>query len=275
MRLRSRLSSLWRNLFHKDRVEQELSQEVQAYLEMLIEIKIKEGLHPTEARRAALIELGGMEQVKERVREIRMGQTLETIWQDLRYSARMLRKNPTFTLIAVMTLALGIGANTAIFSLLDALLLKPLPVKQPEQLVVVNTQVPGPARPGYSSYSYPVFREMREKNTAFSGMFARSGLQMSLSGGGQTERVQGEEVSGNFFSVLGVTPQLGRLLTEEDDQTPGAHPVAVISYNFWQRRFGADPQIVGQTISLNSYPFTIIGVTPQGFHGVEVGGAPD
>jgi predicted permease len=275
MRLQSRLSSLWRNLFHKDRVEQELSQEVQAYLEMLIEIKIKEGLKPGEARRAALIELGGVEQVKERVREIRMGQTLETIWQDLRYSARMLRKNPTFTLIAVITLALGIGANTAIFSLLDALLLKPLPVKQPEQLVVVNAQVPGPARPAYSSYSYPVFREMREKNTAFSAMFARSGLQMSLSGGGQTERVHGEEVSGNFFSVLGVTPQLGRLLTEEDDQTPGAHPVAVISYNFWQRRFGADPQIVGQTISLNSYPFTIIGVTPQGFHGVEIGGAPD
>ena len=199
----------------------------------------------------------------------------EDMFQDLRFGVRMLMKSPGFTLVAVLSLALGIGANTTIFSLLDAVLLKPLPVKQPEQLVVVNTQIPGRVGPGFSPYSYPVFREMRENNTAFSGMFARSGLQVSLSSGGQTERVQGEEVSGNFFSMLGVNPLLGRLLTEEDDQTPGASPVAVLSYNFWQRRFGGDPQIVGQTISLNNYPFTIIGVTPQGFHGVEVGSAPE
>ncbi|MGH9851385.1 MAG: ABC transporter permease, partial [Blastocatellia bacterium] len=199
----------------------------------------------------------------------------DEMFQDLRFGVRMLLKHKGFTLVAVFSLALGIGANTAIFSLLDALLLKPLPVKQPEQLVIVNTETPGQAGSRFSTYSYPLFREMREKNMAFSGMFARSGFQMSLSGGGQTERVQGEEVSGNFFSVLGVNAALGRLLTEEDDRTPGAHPVAVISFNYWQRRFGGDPQIVGQTISLNNYPFTIIGVTPQGFHGVEVGGAPD
>jgi predicted permease len=197
------------------------------------------------------------------------------LWQDLRYGARMLLKHKGFTLVAALSLALGIGANTAIFSLLNALLLKPLPVKQPDQLVVVNTAPPGKPERAFSSFSYPVFREMREKNTVFSGMFARSGFQMSLSGGGQTERALGEVVSGNFFSALGVNPQLGRLLTEEDDQTPGAHPVAVISFNFWQRRFGADPQIIGQTIRLNDYPFTIIGVAPQGFHGVEVGSAPD
>jgi predicted permease len=199
----------------------------------------------------------------------------EDMFQDLRYGVRMLLRSKGFTAVAVLSLALGIGANTAIFSLLDALLFKPLPVKQPEQLVVVNIQVPGRAGPGYSLYSYPVFREMREKNVVFSGMIARSGLQVSLSSGGQTERVQGEEVSGNFFSVLGVNPLLGRVLTEADDQTPGAHPVAVISFNYWQRRFGGDPQIVGRTISLNNYPFTIIGVTPQGFHGVEIGSAPD
>ena len=116
---------------------------------------------------------------------------------------------------------------------------------------------------------------MREKNSVFSGMFARDGLPVSMSGGGQTERVLAELVSGNFFEVLGVSPQLGRVFTDADDQTPGAHPVAVISYNFWQRRFGADPQIVGQTISLNGYPFTVIGVAAQGFQGVEVGVAPD
>src|SRR5262245_36887742 len=199
----------------------------------------------------------------------------EDMFQDLRFGVRMLMKSPGFGLAAVFSLALGIGANTSVFSLLDALLLKPLPVKQPEQLVIVGTQAPDQPGRVSSSYSYPVFREMREKNSVFSDMFARAGLQMSLSSGGQTERVLGEVVSGNFFSALGVNPLLGRLLTEEDDQTPGGSPVAVISFNFWQRRFGADPQIVGQTISLNSYPFTIIGVAPQGFHGVEVGAAPD
>src|SRR5262245_14300725 len=203
------------------------------------------------------------------------GIRMESILHDLRFGVRLLIKNPGFTLVAALSLALGIGANTAIFSLLDALLLKPLPVKQPEQLVIVGVDTPSQPGRGFSLFPYPVFREMREKHSVFSGIFARSGLQMSLSGNGQTERVQGEEVSGNFFSTLGVGPLLGRVLTEADDQTPGAHPVAVISFNFWRRRFGADPQIVGKTISLNGYPFTIIGVAQQGFHGVEVGDAPD
>jgi len=176
---------------------------------------------------------------------------------------------------AALSLALGIGANTAIFSLLDAVLLKRLPVKHPEQLVVVGTDTPEQPSRGISSFSYPVFRELREKNSVFSGMFAHSALSMSMSGGGQSERVLGELVSGDFFAVLGVNPHLGRVLTGADDQTPGAHPVAVISYNFWQRRFGADPGIIGQTISLNGYPFSVIGVASQGFHGVQVGVAPD
>jgi predicted permease len=199
----------------------------------------------------------------------------EDMFQDLRFGVRMLMKSPGFTLVAVFSLALGIGANTAIFSLLDALLLKPLPVKQPEQLVTVNAALPSQPGRSFSPFSYPVFREMREKNSVFSDMFARSGFQASMNASGQTERVRGEVVSGNFFSVLGLNPQLGRLLTEADDQTPGAHPVAVLSFNFWQRRFGADPNIVGKTINLNNYPFTIIGVAPQGFYSVEVGDAPD
>jgi predicted permease len=199
----------------------------------------------------------------------------DEMFQDLRFGARMLLKSKGFTTAAALSLALGIGANTALFSLIDAILLKPLPVKQPEQLVVVGTdafQQPGKVS---SSFSYPVFRDLREQNSVFSGMFAHDALPMGLSGGGQTERVLCELVSGNFFSVLGVNPHLGRVFTEADDQTPGAHPVAVISYNFWQRRFGADPQIVGQTINLNNYPFTVIGVATQGFHGIEVGVAPD
>ena len=156
----------------------------------------------------------------------------DEVIQDLRYGARMLLKNRGFTLVVALSLALGIGANTALFSLIDAILLKPLPVKQPEQLVVVGTdafQQPGKVS---SSFSYPVFRDLREQNSVFSGMFAHDALPMGLSGGGQTERVLCELVSGNFFSVLGVNPHLGRVFTEADDQTPGAHPVAVISYNF-------------------------------------------
>ncbi|HEV2666100.1 MAG TPA: permease prefix domain 1-containing protein, partial [Blastocatellia bacterium] len=134
MPLLPRLSSLWRNLFHKTRAEQELTEEIDAYLEMLIEHKINEGLDPAEARRAALIELGGREQVKENVREARAGHMIETLWRDLRYGLQMLRRDPGFTAAAVFSLALGIGANTAIFSLMDAVLLKMLPVKNPEQL---------------------------------------------------------------------------------------------------------------------------------------------
>jgi predicted permease len=197
------------------------------------------------------------------------------VWQDLRYGTRLLLKNKGFTLVATLSLALSIGANTSIFSLIDALLLRPLPVKDPNRLVVVNTTVPGSPGRAYSSFSYPVFREMQEKNTQFSGMIARSGLQMSVSTEGQAERVLGELVSGSFFSTLGVNPRLGRMLTEADDQTRGAHPVAVISFNYWKRRFAEDPQIIGRTMRLNDYPFTIIGVAEEGFHGVEVGVDPD
>ena len=197
----------------------------------------------------------------------------DDMFQDLRYGVRMLLKAKGFTTVAVLSLALGIGANTAIFSLLDAVLFKNLPIKQPEQLVVVAAAAPG--QTGQMPFSYPLFCELRDKTSGFSGMFAHDVLPMSMSGDGHTERVLGELVSGNFFSVLGAGAHLGRVLSEADDQTPGAHPVTVISYNFWQRRFGADPQIVGKTLSLNGYAFSVIGVAAEGFHGVKVGVAPD
>ena len=265
----------FKGLFNRQQKDHELSKEIESHLQMHIEDNIRLHMSPEEARRQALIKLGGIESMKEAYRDQRGLPVLEMLWQDVRYGARMLRKNPGFTLVAVLTLAFGIGANTAIFSVVDAVLLKSLPVKLPEQLVTVGTIVPGQPGPPYSSFSYPVFREMREKDTVFAGMFARSGTQMSMSGSGQTERVQTELVSGNFYSLLGVNPHLGRLFTEADDQTPGAYPVAVISYNCWQRRFGANPSIVGTTIHLNGYPFTVIGVSAKGFYGVEVGNAPD
>jgi len=262
-------------LFNKQRKDRELDQEIESHLQMNAEDNVRLGMTLEEARRQAMIKLGGVESIKEAYRDQRGLPWIETLWQDVRYSVRQIVKNPGFTVVAVLTLALGIGANTAIFSLIDALLLKSLPVQRPEQLMTVGTVVPGRSERPYSSFSYPIFREMCQRDTVFSGMVARSGRSMSMSGSGQTERVHAELVSGNFYSVLGVYPHLGRLLTEADDQTPGGHPVAVLSYNFWQRRFGADPSVVGKKISLNGFPFTVIGVSAKGFYGVEVGSSPD
>jgi putative ABC transport system permease protein len=269
-KMRTRL----RALRHRAEMERELDEELRIHIEQQTEQNIRLGMSPDEARYAALKGFGGVEQAKERSRDTRGIQWLEELWQDLRYGARMLVRNPGFTSVAVLSLALGIGANTAIFSLLDAILLKRLPVKQPEQLVIVATAAPGLSEP-ISSFSYPVFRELNEKNSVFAGMFARATMPMSMSDGGQAERVVGELVSGDFFTLLGVGPHLGRIFSEADNRSPGAHPVTVISFNFWQHRFNSDQQIIGKTINLNGYPFTVIGVAAQGFNGVEVGIAPD
>ena len=195
------------------------------------------------------------------------------IYQDLRYALRMLRKNPGFACVVIATLALGIGANAAIFSLTDKVLLQLLPVTNPDQLVVLSTS--DPRAGSVSSFSYPMYQDLRDRNDVFSGILARGGAQMNISYADQTERVGAELVSGNYFQVLGVRPWAGRLLTQEDDRTPGAHPVAVISYKFWERRFGKDPSIVGKTILANEYPLTVIGVTSPGFFGVNYYGSPD
>ncbi len=198
---------------------------------------------------------------------------MRTLIQDLRYGARMLLKNPGFTVVAVLTLALGIGANTAIFSLIDAVLLKMLPVKDPEQLVALATVTDTGDR--RTSFSYPAFHDLRERNQVFSEIFAYAGLALNLSERDQTERVSSQLVSGNFFSGLGVKPFLGRVLSADNDKAPGAHPVAMLGYNFWQRRFASDPSVVGKTIHLNGYPFTVVGISPPGFFGVEVGASPE
>jgi putative ABC transport system permease protein len=263
----SKLRIRLRALLRKSEMESELDEELRLHIEQQTEQNIRLGMNPEEARHAALRAFGGVEQAKERSRDALGVRWLEEIWQDLRYGMRMLVKVPGFTFVAVLTLALGIGANTAIFSLLDALLLKPLPVKQPEQLVIVG---------GFSfSYPDPVYRELSEKNSVFAGMFTFHSIEMTMSDGSQAERVLGELVSGEFFTVLGVSPHLGRVFNDADNQTPGAHLVTVIGYDFWRRRFGADPNIAGKKISINNYPFTIIGVAAQGFNDVEVGVAPD
>jgi predicted permease len=195
--------------------------------------------------------------------------------QDIRYAFRRLRKNPGFAGVVVLTLALGIGANAAIFSLTDKVLLQRLPVANPDQLVVLSTHDPRSAPDRDMSLSYPMYQDLRDRNDVFSGVLARGGAQMNVSYADQNERVPAELVSGNYFQVLGVQPWSGRLLTQDDDRTPGAHPVAVISYRFWERRFGKDISIVGKTILANEFPLTVIGVTPPGFYGVYLSSSPD
>jgi predicted permease len=193
---------------------------------------------------------------------------------DVRYALRMLTKNPAFAGVVVLTLALGIGANAAIFSLLDQVLLQSLPVANPEQLVVLS--VYEAKEPNVdSSFSYPMYQDLRDRNSVFSGVIARGGTQMNVSYGDQTERVRGELVSGNFYEVLGVRPWIGRLFTQEDDRTPRAHPVAVLSYKFWESRFNKDPNLIGKTILVNEQPVTVLGVTPPGFYGVDLSNNPD
>ena len=190
---------------------------------------------------------------------------------DLRYAGRTLRRAPVFTAVAVVSLALGIGANTAIFTLLDQALLRLLPVKDPEQLVLLTWQGSHyGSNTGSNALSYPMYRDFRDQNQVFSGMLCRFATPLALGYEGSTERVAGELISGNYFEVLGVKPAIGRLIGADDDRTPGGHPVAVLSYDFWQQRFGGDPKIVGRTIHLNSFPTTVIGVSQAGFLGIDI-----
>jgi len=200
---------------------------------------------------------------------------MDDLGQDLRFALRALAKNPGFTAVVVLTLALGIGSNTAIFSLMDQILLRLLPVKEADRLVVLSG--PGPfsgSSHNHSNtltpFSHPMFEALRAKNTVFDGVLAHFAAPVHLTVGRQTDNVTGDLVSGNFFQVLGVTPAAGRLLTAEDDRIPGGHPVVVLSHGFWTRRFGSDPGVVGQTVGVNNESMTVVGVAPRGFQGVAV-----
>ncbi len=201
--------------------------------------------------------------------------------QDIRYALRMLRKSQGFTIVAILTLAIGIGASTAIFSLLDQILLRRLPVQKPEQLVVLRS--PGDVSgsrwadggPEGQTFSYPMFKALREKNEVLTGLLARYVTSVSVSYQGDTELAECELISGNYFEVLGVRPALGRVFSMNDEQAAGANPVVVLSYGYWQRHFGANPQVLNQSVPINGMPMTIVGVAQAGFKGVQAGQAPD
>src|SRR5260370_2277783 len=190
---------------------------------------------------------------------------MATLWQDLRHSVRMLTKSPGFTLVVVVTLALGIGANATIFTWIKAVLLAPLPgVQRPEELV----EIWGATRNNSAlSLSYLDYQDVRDRNLVLSGLVAHQVLALNLGRGGKPVRVWGAIVSGNYFDVLGVKAAIGRTFLPEEDRTPNSHAVVVICHGLWQRRFGADPKIIGQTITLDEHDFTIAGVTPKDFRG--------
>jgi predicted permease len=260
---------------NQKRSEREMAAEIESHLELHIDDNLRAGMTPEQARREALLKLGGVEATKERYRDRKGLPWLAHLMQDIRYGARQLRRNPGFTIVAALSLALGIGANTAIFTLFDQVLLRLLPLKNPQELVQIQWRGErNAASIGGTTVSYPFYRDIRDRNRVFSGVMCRFPLDLSVARRGQTERVAGELVSGNYFQVLGVSAALGRVFTPDDDRIPDGHPLAVVSYDYWTERFGADPNILGQTILVNNFPLTVIGVSAKGFDGLELGVRP-
>ena len=281
-------------VFRREARDRELAEELESHLRMHIDDGVRAGLSPVEARRRALIKLGGVEQTQETYRRQSGVPLLEDLLQDLRYGVRSMLRQRTFTMVAVLTLALGIGTNTALFSVVDALLLKMLPVKEPERLVLFKSASPGEFSPGaYSgnwerdeasgqnvmtSFPYQSYRRMREQKVvegALSDVFAFGDVTLNVSADGQADVASGQAVSGNYYAGLGVHALLGRALDDGDDRA-GASPVAVLSHRYWQSRFGGDPGVIGKQITLNKAAFTVVGVTPPGFEGTgQVGSTQD
>ncbi|HYL65105.1 MAG TPA: ABC transporter permease, partial [Candidatus Methylomirabilis sp.] len=256
-----------RSLFRRGAVEQDLGDELQFHLEQKTREYVARGLTLEDARRKALREFGGLEQSKEDCRDTRRVRIVETTLQDIRFGSRMLRKNFGFTAIAVLTLGLGIGANTAIFSMVNSFLLRPLPVKDPGQITVLGMQL----KKGdlQTAFSYPEFEDLQiQSPSVFSDVIAMNLNAAGLTFNGKTEPIIVDEVSGNFFTALGIHPLLGRFILPSEGSVTALNPVIVLGYSFWQTRFGGDPNIVGKTALYNGHPVTVIGITPKEFHGL-------
>jgi predicted permease len=250
-------------LFRREEGEREMAEEIESHLQMHIDDNVRAGMTLEEARRQALIKLGGVEQTKENYRERRSLPLLETLGQDIRFGIRQLRKNPGFTAVAVLTLALGIGANTAIFSLVDGILLRPLPYAEPERLVTFLQSYPsvGLNRWGISQF---LFANFREQARSFERSAAHTGVGLTLTGLDEPVRLRGAYVTAGFFEVLGVNPARGRVFLPEED-VRGKNIVCILSDRLWRTRFGSDPNIVGQSLRLNDAALQVVGVMPPGF----------
>lgn len=264
MRLERILRNRLRSLVRRTHADADLSREIELHVEQLTKEHLAAGLSPMEARRAALREFGSPETAGEECRDMRRVNVVEDLAKDVGYAFRMLRKSPGFTLTAMLSLALGIGANTVVFSVLNTLLVKPLPVADPERIQSVITGRGGP------SNSFPNYRDIRDRNRVFESLFAYRITQMGLDSNGGATRVWGYLVTGNYFQSLGVKPELGRFFAPEEDRNVNGSPWAVLSDGCWRNRFGADPNIAGKIIRINRRNYTVLGVAPRKFHGTEV-----
>src|SRR5712664_2474636 len=274
----------------RKRMLEELNQDIRDHIERETQDNIERGMSLEEARYAAVRKFGNVTRVKEETREVWSFVWLEQLGQDIHYGLRMLAKSPGFAAVAILTLALGIGANTAIFSLIDAVMLRSLPVENPSQLVLLQWSARnspnihgyqsagdcsndlrfGARNPSGCSFSEPLFREVARANVfSATAAFANSG-RLTLTGNGPATVINGQLVSGDFFRTMGLKPAAGRLFDATDD-TPSAAPVAVLNYGYWQSAFGGSRDIVGHTIELNNVPFTIIGIAEQRFTGITPG----
>ena len=264
MRWLARLRMFLRSLVRRERAEAELDDELRDHLEQEIASNIRAGMPPEEAKFAAQRLAGSISLYKEECRDARGTGFIENFVRDLRYSIRMLRRTPLFTVVAIVTLALGIGANTTVFTFVENTILRGLPVRDPQQLVSLNWG-------DEANMSYPNYLDFRDRNTVFSGLVACDLDVSSMSiRARENFRVWGYEATGNYFETLGIAPEIGRFFTPAEDAKAGANPVVVISNRFWRSRFAADPQVIGRTVKINGYPFTVIGVAPPSFLGTEL-----
>lgn len=265
-----------RNWFRRGEMENGLDRELEYHFERRVSDLLNSGLTEQEARRRAALELGGLTQVREEVRDIWLTRWMRDFAYDLRFSARSLLRDPSFTATVILSLALGIGATTAIYSLLDQVVLRSLPVRQPERLVLIDwigEQV-AEGRGSYNLMSYPLCLDLQRQERFFGGVLCRHATEVNLAMGREARPVAAELVSGTYFNVLGVGPTLGRVFGREDDGPAGANPVVVLSHDFWKTQLASAPDIVGSKVLVNSHPMTVIGVAAATFRGIDVGETP-
>lgn len=264
-----RLLHLWRNLIRKEHIDEEMDAELRSYLDLVKEEKIRAGLDPQRAHWEAVMELGGVEQVKEGIRDVRAGRLLENLSSDVRHAWRMIFKMRLTAIVIILSLGVGIGVNTTIFTWIQAVIFEPLPgVPHGSSFQHVEIRSDTGSYPGMSWLEYG---DVRERSGSFRDLLAFRMVPFYVGEAGRTERVYGQLVSGNFFSTLGLTPALGRFIQPEEVSRPGGEPVVVISYEFWQTHFQSAANMLGQTVRVNDYPLTIVGVTPKRFQGTVLG----
>src|SRR6185295_13295192 len=264
------------NWFRRDALEKSLDRELRYHLDRRVNDLTASGVPEPEARRQAMLELGSLSLIQEEVRDVWLTRWLRDFVYDLRFSVRSFLRSPSFTVTTVLTLALGIGATTAIYSLVDQVILHALPVREPARLVLIDwkgDQVAG----GFGSWnlmSYPICRDLQLHDELFDGVLCRAATTVTLSMGGEHKPAAAEIVSGSYFSVLGITPAIGRLLGSDDDQAADASPVVVLAYDFWRTQLASAPDVVGRKVLINQHPMTVIGVAAPEFRGIDVGEVP-